>query len=71
MRLPRHHLHHSACIVFLLLLAFSPPTSAQGEPSASRPNMLLIMADDMGYTDIGSFGGEIQTPNINALANEV
>jgi arylsulfatase len=34
----------------------------------TRPNILLIVADDAGYTDIGSFGGEINTPNIDALA---
>jgi arylsulfatase len=33
-------------------------------------NILLIVADDMGYTDIGSFGGEIQTPHLNVLAEE-
>ena len=33
-----------------------------------RPNILLIMADDLGYSDIGPFGGEISTPNLDALA---
>lgn len=33
-----------------------------------RPNILLIVADDMGYSDIGPFGGEIDTPNLDALA---
>jgi arylsulfatase len=33
-----------------------------------RPNFLLIMADDLGWTDIGSFGSEIETPNLDALA---
>ena len=36
--------------------------------AADRPNILLIMSDDMGFTDIGSFGGEIATPNIDALS---
>ena len=36
--------------------------------AASKPNILLIMVDDMGWSDIGSFGGEIQTPNLDALA---
>jgi arylsulfatase A-like enzyme len=36
----------------------------------TRPNILLIMSDDMGYSDIGCFGGEINTPNIDKLANK-
>ncbi len=35
-----------------------------------RPNIMIIMADDMGYSDIGCYGGEIQTPNLDALAQE-
>lgn len=36
--------------------------------SGSRPNILLIMVDDMGFSDIGCYGGEINTPNIDRLA---
>ena len=35
-----------------------------------RPNILLILADDMGYSDLGCYGGEINTPNIDKLAKE-
>ncbi len=37
---------------------------------AKRPNFLLVMADDMGWTDIGSFGSEIDTPHLDALAKQ-
>lgn len=35
---------------------------------STRPNIILILADDMGFSDIGSYGGEIQTPNLDRLA---
>ena len=36
----------------------------------NRPNIVLIMADDMGYSDIGCYGGEVQTPNLDRMAAE-
>jgi len=38
--------------------------------AASQSNILLIIADDLGYSDLGSFGSNIRTPNIDRLANE-
>lgn len=35
---------------------------------SKRPNFLVIVADDLGFSDIGAFGGEIATPNLDALA---
>ena len=40
----------------------------QAEPDRTRPNFILIMVDDMGYSDLGCYGGEVKTPNIDALA---
>ncbi|WP_277873320.1 sulfatase-like hydrolase/transferase [Sphingomonas paeninsulae] len=34
----------------------------------TRPNILLIVADDLGFSDLGAFGGEIATPHLDALA---
>ena len=38
-------------------------------PAPTPPNIVLIIADDMGYSDIGAFGGEIATPNLDRLAD--
>lgn len=48
-----------------ILIACCAPVLA----AEQRPNILLIVADDAGYADIGSFGGEIQTPNLDAIAS--
>jgi arylsulfatase A-like enzyme len=41
---------------------------AHAAPDRTRPNFILIMVDDMGYSDIGCFGGEVKTPNLDQLA---
>lgn len=48
------------------MLALAVAASAQEK----RPNILLIVADDMGWSDAGAYGGEIFTPNINRLASQ-
>ena len=37
--------------------------------AARRPNIIVIMADDMGFSDAGCYGGEIRTPNLDFLAH--
>ncbi len=53
-------------------IAFLTLTLAMGffssHISATPPNIIVIMTDDVGYSDIGCFGGEISTPNLDALA---
>ncbi len=51
--------------VTILLLLVAIPASA-AEPA--KPNILIILADDMGFSDAGCYGGEIATPNLDALA---
>ena len=41
----------------------------ESEPP-QRPNIILIMADDMGWSDLGCYGGEIATPHIDSLASD-
>ena len=53
----------------MLLAACYRPSSPDNASGARRPNILLIIADDLGYSDLGCFGGEIETPNIDALAS--
>jgi len=45
-----------------------PQTARQARPRGRRPNIILILADDMGFSDIGSYGSEIETPNLDRLA---
>ncbi len=52
----------------LFLAACQPGDSDTTEQPAAKPNILLIVVDDMGYTDVGAFGSEIKTPNIDELA---
>ncbi|CAN7557735.1 arylsulfatase [Phenylobacterium sp. LjRoot225] len=42
--------------------------TAAAAPAAKRPNFLVIVADDLGFSDLGAFGGEIDTPNLDRLA---
>ncbi len=61
-------LRRAALAVFAFLLLAG--TAARSGAQAPRPNVLIILADDLGWSDIGCYGSEISTPNIDALAND-
>ena len=48
--------------------AFADESAAPAAPPALRPNFVVLLVDDMAFTDIGAFGGEAHTPNLDALA---
>lgn len=54
------------CIVFLLDL----PTFSTSAQENRKPNIIIIYADDLGYGDLGSYGGDIPTPNIDRIGEE-
>ena len=55
-------------IFVALVAAIWPAVTRAAGLSGTRPNIVVIMADDMGYSDIGPFGGEINTPSLDKLA---
>lgn len=74
MRTRREFLRQSGMVSAAALLAdqAARPIGAFSQASErnSRPNVVLILADDMGYSDIGCYGSEVDTPNLNALAQK-
>jgi len=57
-------------ILFVSLLLIAGVGRAADELNKDKPNIILVMADDMGFSDLGCYGGEIKTPTINRLAKE-
>ncbi|WP_051605739.1 arylsulfatase [Polaribacter sp. Hel_I_88] len=53
----------------LVLLSCAHPKVTSQENS-NKPNIILIMVDDMGYSDLGCYGGEIETPNLDKMAEK-
>ena len=66
---PRQHSAVLLCSRMLAALVLLASTTVLAHP-AKRPNVLLILADDLGFSDLGSYGSEIATPHLDALARQ-
>lgn len=63
----------SARLVLVALCLIHPIRAVNGEDRAAqplRPNIVIILADDLGFSDLGCYGGEIETPHLDRMFNE-
>jgi arylsulfatase A-like enzyme len=62
--------HHFITGLMLWIVLAMPSFLQAGEPKAPQPpNFLIILCDDLGYSDLGCYGSEINTPQLDAIAN--
>ena len=59
---------HRFTLAFLTAALSLVAAPAAAQQTSGRPNVVVILVDDMGWSDIGCYGGEIATPHLDALA---
>ena len=71
--LETYRMHHLSTLAIACamtgLLWLCDPNCGHSIQAADPPNVVVIMVDDLGYSDIGCYGGEIDTPNLDSLAS--
>lgn len=68
MNMPKETAHTAVLRLIALLITMAWLASCECVVGAPRPNIVIILVDDMGFSDVGCYGGEIDTPNIDRLA---
>ena len=66
--LSTNHCFNQLSSILLICILFTGLSCSTSEEGDGRPNIIVIMSDDMGFSDIGPYGGEIQTPTLAELA---
>src|SRR5690606_16501645 len=60
----------TSTLILIVITSALPTIISAQQAAAQKPNILVILADDLGYSDIGAYGGEIKTPTLDKLAED-